>query len=113
MPIYDYRCTSCEALHEVRHGFGVQYDEPCPTCGGTLARQLSATGIVFKGSGFYITDSRKSSGDGSASTSSGSKPAAGEAKSEPKTESTSEPKPEAKSEPKADAKPAKPASDAA
>jgi putative FmdB family regulatory protein len=58
MPLYDYRCSSCNAVTEVRHGFGESYTEPCPSCGGKLARVFNPAPIVFKGSGFYVTDSR-------------------------------------------------------
>ena len=61
MPLYDYRCRACSKVTEVRHGFGVVHQEACPECGGELARVFSPTGIVFKGSGFYLTDSRKAS----------------------------------------------------
>ena len=59
MPLYDYQCQKCQGVTEVRHGFRESHDAPCPTCGGTLARVFNPAGIVFKGSGFYITDSRK------------------------------------------------------
>ncbi|HWT07243.1 MAG TPA: FmdB family zinc ribbon protein [Xanthomonadales bacterium] len=61
MPLYDYRCRACSKVTEVRHGFGVVHQDACPECGGELARVFSPTGIVFKGSGFYLTDSRKAS----------------------------------------------------
>ena len=61
MPLYDYKCTRCGAVSEVRHGFDQTHDEPCPACGGTLVRVFNPAPIVFKGSGFYVTDSRKSS----------------------------------------------------
>ena len=61
MPLYEYRCKECGSLKEVRHGFKEPHTEPCPTCGGEMARVFSPTGIVFKGSGFYVNDSRKSS----------------------------------------------------
>lgn len=58
MPLYDYRCSSCHKVTEVRHGFGDTYSEPCSHCGGKLARVFNPAPIVFKGSGFYVTDSR-------------------------------------------------------
>lgn len=63
MPLYDYQCKTCREVTEVRHGFKDVYAEPCPKCGGSLSRVFNPAGIVFKGSGFYITDSRKGSGD--------------------------------------------------
>jgi putative FmdB family regulatory protein len=70
VPLYDYQCKKCHKVTEVRHGFTDVYDEPCPDCGGTLARVFNPAGIVFKGSGFYITDSRKGGGGSESSTSS-------------------------------------------
>jgi putative FmdB family regulatory protein len=62
MPTYQYVCQQCEQPLEVVQSF---HDEPlteCPTCGGELRKLFSAAGVVFKGSGFYRTDSRSSSG---------------------------------------------------
>ena len=58
MPTYEYACTSCGEQLEVVQRFS---DDPltiCPACGGTLRKVFSPVGIVFKGSGFYRTDSR-------------------------------------------------------
>lgn len=66
MPLYDYQCSQCGAVTEVRHGFDQTHDAPCAKCGGSLKRVFNPAPIVFKGSGFYITDSRPSgSGEGS------------------------------------------------
>ncbi len=81
MPLYDYRCTQCGTVSEVRHGFDQTHAEPCPSCGGTMARVFNPAPIVFKGSGFYATDSRKNSAsspaksEGSSTASSESSPA--------------------------------------
>ena len=58
MPLYDYKCSSCHKVTEVRHGFGENFTNPCPECGGKLERVFNPAPIVFKGSGFYINDSR-------------------------------------------------------
>lgn len=61
MPTYQYACTSCGEQLEAVQKFS---DEPlteCPSCGGRLRKVFSAVGVVFKGSGFYKTDSRSSS----------------------------------------------------
>jgi putative FmdB family regulatory protein len=63
MPIYEYQCRKCGAVVDVRHGYDETHTDPCATCGGEMARRYSPAGIVFKGSGFYVTDSRKSSGE--------------------------------------------------
>lgn len=89
MPIYEYRCEKCGVVSDVKHAYKEQVELTCPNCGShDLKRVFSAAGIVFKGSGFYINDSRKSSGGGSASTSGSTK------KSEPNG-TTSEPAPAA------------------
>ncbi|MGD0928813.1 MAG: FmdB family zinc ribbon protein, partial [Streptosporangiaceae bacterium] len=59
MPTYQYTCTDCGEQVEVVQKFT---DDPlavCPACGGKLRKVFSPVGIVFKGSGFYRTDSRK------------------------------------------------------
>ena len=61
MPLYDYRCRACSKVTEVRHGLREGHQGACPECGGELARVFSPAGIVFKGSGFYLTDSRTAS----------------------------------------------------
>ncbi len=66
MPLYDYQCRKCNEVTEVRHGFKESFEGACPKCGGEMARVFNPAGIVFKGSGFYITDSRKG-GDGGSS----------------------------------------------
>ncbi len=73
MPLYDYKCASCGHIHEVRHGFNESYEGKCPVCGGELRRVFNPAPIVFKGSGFYVTDSRTASSDkrSSSSTSGG------------------------------------------
>ena len=69
MPTYDYQCRSCGHTIEVIHSMTEEGPTTCERCGGELRRVLFPTGIIFKGSGFYQTDSR-------ASASSTSKPAA-------------------------------------
>jgi putative FmdB family regulatory protein len=69
MPLYDYICTQCRKVAEVRHGFGETYKEPCAACGAPMTRVFNAAPIVFKGSGFYKTDSRKTSAPESDTTS--------------------------------------------
>ena len=59
MPLYDYKCSSCGNQYERREGFDAPARQPCPNCGQEAKRVLHPPPIVFKGSGFYITDSRK------------------------------------------------------
>src|SRR5438270_6385556 len=96
MPTYQYVCTECGEPLEVVQKFS---DEPltvCPACQGRLRKVFSPVGVVFKGSGFYKTDSRSSS-------SSSAKPDSKSAEtksSETKTETKSETKTETKSDSK-------------
>jgi putative FmdB family regulatory protein len=70
MPLYDYRCRACSKVTEVRHGFREAYQGTCPACGGTeLSRVFHPAGVLFKGPGFYLTDSRKQASDAKASDS--------------------------------------------
>jgi len=68
MPLYDYQCRSCKTVTEVRHGFRDVHTGLCPACGGEMARVFNPAGISFKGSGFYVNDSRKSAEGGSGSS---------------------------------------------
>jgi putative FmdB family regulatory protein len=83
MPIYEYACTACGERTEARQSFTDPPLEECPVCGGKLRKLYSPVGIVFKGSGFYATDSKKK---GSTATSSSSSSAgdSGTAKTETK-----------------------------
>jgi putative FmdB family regulatory protein len=60
MPLYDYACTKCGRVYEVRHGFDESHDQPCEACGAPLRRVFSPSPVLFKGAGFYVTDSRRS-----------------------------------------------------
>ena len=59
MPTYEYACRTCGEHHEVVQSFGDDALTVCPSCGGELRKVFSAVGVVFKGSGFYKTDSRQ------------------------------------------------------
>lgn len=64
MPTYDYRCRDCGHTLEIMHSILDDGPETCERCRGPLQRVLHPTGIIFRGSGFYVTDSRPS-GSGS------------------------------------------------
>ncbi len=76
MPTYQYACTNPESKHEfeVVQSFSDAPVSECPECGATVRKVYGSVGVVFKGSGFYRTDSRKSSeaaaSNGSSSSSS-------------------------------------------
>ncbi|OLB75028.1 MAG: FmdB family transcriptional regulator [Actinobacteria bacterium 13_2_20CM_2_71_6] len=115
MPTYQYACTACGHQLEAVQSFA---DEPlteCPTCEGRLRKLFSAVGVVFKGSGFYRTDSRTGPGsasaaakDGAASKDSaakdsGSKDSSSKDSSAPAKESTAAKSETSASSPKKDA----------
>jgi putative FmdB family regulatory protein len=64
MPTYQYRCTECGEDLEAVQKFSDAPLSTCPTCGGRLRKVFNAVGVVFKGSGFYRTDSRNGSANG-------------------------------------------------
>ncbi|WP_405011913.1 FmdB family zinc ribbon protein [Kitasatospora sp. NBC_01539] len=74
MPTYQYQCTECGNGLEAVQKFTDEALTTCPACQGKLRKVFSAVGVVFKGSGFYRTDSRSSSssavGSGTASSTS-------------------------------------------
>ncbi|MAY98789.1 FmdB family zinc ribbon protein [uncultured Nocardioides sp.] len=72
MPTYQYACTECDHAFEQVQSFSDASLTECPQCEGRLRKVYNAVGVVFKGSGFYRTDSRSGSGSGSSSSTSGS-----------------------------------------
>ena len=76
MPTYAYACTECDHRFEAVQSFSDDSLTVCPECEGRLRKVFNAVGIVFKGGGFYRTDSRAGSGSsvtsGSATNGSGS-----------------------------------------
>jgi putative FmdB family regulatory protein len=70
MPLYEYQCDACAQRFEVIRKFSDSPVEVCRVCGsGPVRKLLSSPAIQFKGSGWYITDYARKSGDSSASTS--------------------------------------------
>jgi putative FmdB family regulatory protein len=96
VPTYDYQCRSCGVITEVVHSMLDEGPSACERCGGQLRRVFHPTGIIFKGGGFYKTDSRSSSsaavggsggggsGDGGAPATSTTEKAKGDTGSTPK-----------------------------
>ena len=80
MPTYEYLCNECENSFEAVQSFSEAAIDKCPKCGGEVRKLYSNVGVVFKGSGYYKTDSR-------------TKPATkSESKPEVKTETKAKPK---------------------
>lgn len=89
MPVYTYRCESCGVQFDQHQSFEEESLVVCPECQERSLRKLiQPVGIVFKGSGFYVTDNRKAAN--SASNKNGKGDSKGEAKSESASESSSE-----------------------
>jgi len=124
MPTYDYKCSNCGHKFEKFQSMSSAPVKKCPECGRNTAKRLIGTGagLIFKGSGFYITDYRSEGYKASAKadsapvetkstdskstdtkaadskpTATDAKPAAAKPEPAPKTESKPQPKPEAKS----------------
>jgi putative FmdB family regulatory protein len=80
VPTYSYACTQCDNRFDIVQSFTDEALTVCSECSGTLRKLFNSVGIVFKGSGFYRTDSRSGAStasepaksDSSASSSSGS-----------------------------------------
>ena len=99
MPTYQYACTECGHSFEQFQSFSEDALTVCPECDGRLRKLFNAVGVVFKGSGFYRTDSRSSttsstpaasSSDSSKSTSSDSSTSSSTAASTSGSSSTSD-----------------------
>ncbi|GGN26963.1 hypothetical protein GCM10011609_82050 [Lentzea pudingi] len=85
MPTYQYACTACEHRFEAVQSFSDSSLTECPECSGKLRKLFGAVGVVFKGSGFYRTDSRsgsaKSTSSATTTSSSDTKPTSSDSKS--------------------------------
>lgn len=72
MPTYSYRCTECDNAFDIQQALSDDSLTECPSCKGKLRKLFNTVGVTFNGSGFYRTDSRKSSGGESKASSSSS-----------------------------------------
>ena len=61
MPLYEYQCQACGVRFERRQHVTDEPVNTCPECGGEAHRLIQPVGIIFKGSGFYVTDNRAKS----------------------------------------------------
>ena len=98
MPLYDYRCQSCDHVFELRQSFSSEPVATCPSCNNGAQRVIHSVPVVFKGSGFYVNDYGKGRSGGSSSSSSSSD------SKDPSAEKDSDTKPKAKSESKSESK---------
>jgi putative FmdB family regulatory protein len=86
MPIYEYECKSCHHRFEKRQGFHDEAKADCPECKGKARRLIHAAPVIFKGSGFYVTDHRPAEAKNPASEPKDTGKATQAAKSETKKE---------------------------
>ena len=68
MPTYSYACTSCDNAFDIVQSMSEDSLTECPKCQGRLRKLFNNVGVMFKGSGFYRTDSRSSTDSSSSST---------------------------------------------
>ena len=61
MPVYEYQCDTCQLRFEKLQRFSDSPLTVCPNCGGPVHRVMQPVGVIFKGSGFYVTDNRSKS----------------------------------------------------
>lgn len=122
MPVYTYHCDNCDHLFDQQQSFNDVPLTKCPACGKVkLHKVYKPAQVVFKGSGYYVTDSKgkaatlntsraengKSESNGSSESSNGNNETKAESKPESKAAASTESKPE----PKAESKKAQPATD--
>ncbi|TQF74042.1 FmdB family transcriptional regulator [Rhodococcus spelaei] len=86
MPTYSYACTECSNRFDIVQSFSDDTLTVCPECSGKLRKLFNSVGIVFKGSGFYRTDSR--GGGSTASEAAGTKTESAPAKSDSSSSSS-------------------------
>ena len=91
MPTYQYACTECDHFFEQFQSFSDDALTVCPQCSGKLRKVFNAVGVVFKGSGFYRTDSRSSSSSSDSASSSSSTSSSSSAASSESTSSSTTP----------------------
>lgn len=95
MPIYTYQCPSCSNKFELRQGWDAENVAPCPLCQAEAKRVLLAPSVIFKGRGWYSTDSKRSShasmvgSNGDSSSSSETSSASSESSTESKAATSS------------------------
>ena len=77
MPTYAYACKDCSHAFDIVQSFTDSTLTSCPECEGTLRKKFNSVGVVFKGSGFYRTDSRDAKGSTVSPPPAASAPAAG------------------------------------
>lgn len=88
MPVYEYRCSKGHE-YEMTQSFSASSTQKCITCGAKAQRQISRPAVIFKGSGFYSTDNRGSSGGRRGDSDSSDSKSDSKSDSAPKVDATS------------------------
>lgn len=88
MPTYSYQCTECDDRFDIVQAFTDDALTTCKRCSGRLRKRFNSVGVVFKGSGFYRTDSRESAKKSSSSTNGSSSSDSGSSNSSEKSGSS-------------------------
>ena len=101
MPTYSYKCNHCNHQFDQRQRMADDPLTECPVCNGRIRRVVSSVGIVFKGSGFYITDNRNGKSDSNSTKKEKSKDSDSQSKSENKEKSETQKESKASSTKKA------------
>ncbi len=96
MPIYEYECKKCSYRFELRKGFNESTEANCPRCQSEAQRIFSPLPIIFKGSGFYVTDNAQKGNKEPGNKRDGDKPASTDKSTEVAKEKKEEGKEEAK-----------------
>ena len=88
MPTYSYACTECDNTFDMVQAFSDDALTECPQCEGRLRKLFGKVGVVFKGSGFYRTDSREAAKSSSKGSSNSSESSTSSGSSEKKSDSS-------------------------
>ncbi len=110
MPTYSYACTECDNKFDIVQSFSDDSLTECPQCSGRLRKLFNSVGIVFKGSGFYRTDSRSGSSSSESASSSSKSDSGSSSESSSSTSSSSSDSGSNASSSKSDSKSSAPAS---
>ena len=92
MPTYSYACTACDNRFDAVQAFSDDALTSCPQCEGRLRKLFGKVGVVFKGSGFYRTDSRESGKNSSNGSSTSSESTSSSSSTSEKSSSSSDSK---------------------
>jgi len=90
MPLYEYQCKKCHHRFERIQKFSDPHVKKCPDCGGPVEQVISAPAVQFKGSGWYVTDYKKSGGASGSSGNGDSTASGGDPKKDEKKETKTE-----------------------